>query len=231
MFVVGAAAYLSVNRLPPRSAHEGSGRKGSIMSTNQEDKAEVEALRIVIAEDEPLIRMDLRRTLENMGHVVIGEAGDGAKAVELARETRPDICILDIKMPEMDGIDAAKVISTEGIAPVLLLTAYSQKDLVERARDAGVFAYLVKPFKETDLMPAIDIAIARYEEFLELESEVSKLEDKLETRKAVDRAKGILMDQYQLKEQDAFRRIQIQSMNTRKSMREIAEAIIIANSV
>jgi len=201
------------------------------MNTTQEDKAEVEALRIVIAEDEPLIRMDLRRTLENMGHVVIGEAGDGAKAVELARETRPDICILDIKMPEMDGIDAAKVISTEGIAPVLLLTAYSQKDLVERARDAGVFAYLVKPFKETDLMPAIDIAIARYEEFLELESEVSKLEDKLETRKAVDRAKGILMDQYQLKEQDAFRRIQIQSMNTRKSMREIAEAIIIANSV
>ncbi len=201
------------------------------MNTNQENTTEVEALRIVIAEDEPLIRMDLRRTLENMGHVVIGEAGDGAKAVELAREMRPDICILDIKMPEMDGIDAAKVISTEGIAPVLLLTAYSQKDLVERARDAGVFAYLVKPFKETDLMPAIDIAIARYEEFLELESEVSKLEDKLETRKAVDRAKGILMDQYQLKEQDAFRRIQIQSMNTRKSMREIAEAIIIANSV
>ena len=201
------------------------------MNINQENTTEVEALRIVIAEDEPLIRMDLRRTLENMGHVVIGEAGDGAKAVELARETRPDICILDIKMPEMDGIDAAKVISTEGIAPVLLLTAYSQKDLVERARDAGVFAYLVKPFKETDLMPAIDIAIARYEEFLELESEVSKLEDKLETRKAVDRAKGILMDQYQLKEQDAFRRIQIQSMNTRKSMREIAEAIIIANSV
>lgn len=201
------------------------------MNTNQEDTPEVEALRIVIAEDEPLIRMDLRRTLENMGHVVIGEAGDGAKAVELARETRPDICILDIKMPEMDGIDAAKVISTEGIAPVLLLTAYSQKDLVERARDAGVFAYLVKPFKETDLMPAIDIAIARYEEFLELESEVSKLEDKLETRKAVDRAKGILMDQYGLKEQDAFRRIQIQSMNTRKSMREIAEAIIIAKAV
>ena len=201
------------------------------MNTNQEDTPEVEALRIIIAEDEPLIRMDLRRTLENMGHVVIGEAGDGAKAVELARETRPDICILDIKMPEMDGIDAAKVISTEGIAPVLLLTAYSQKDLVERARDAGVFAYLVKPFKETDLMPAIDIAIARYEEFLELESEVSKLEDKLETRKAVDRAKGILMDQYGLKEQDAFRRIQIQSMNTRKSMREIAEAIIIAKAV
>ncbi|MBC8102692.1 MAG: response regulator [Cytophagales bacterium] len=191
----------------------------------------VEPLRIVIADDEPIIRLDLRRTLENMGHIVIGEAGDGAQAVEITRELKPDVAILDIKMPNMDGIDAAKVISTEGIAPVLLLTAYSQKDLVERARDAGVFAYLVKPFKEADLMPAIEIAIARYEEFLEMEKEVTDLENKLETRKAVDRAKGILMDQYGLKEQDAFRRIQVQSMNTRKSMREIAEAIIIANSV
>ncbi|HVK03233.1 MAG TPA: response regulator [Armatimonadaceae bacterium] len=191
----------------------------------------MEPLRIVIADDEPIIRLDLRRTLENMGHIVIAEAGDGAQAVELCRELKPDIAILDIKMPNMDGIDAAKVISTEGIAPVLLLTAYSQKDLVDRARDAGVFAYLVKPFKEAELMPAIEIAIARFEEFLELEKEVDKLEDKLETRKAVDRAKGILMDQYGLKEQDAFRRIQVQSMNTRKSMREIAEAIIIANSV
>ena len=193
--------------------------------------AEVEPLRIIIADDEPIIRMDLRRMLENMGHVVIGEAGDGARAVEMTREMKPDIAILDIKMPELDGIDAAKVISTEGLAPVLLLTAYSQKDLVERAKDAGVFAYLVKPFKETDLMPNIDIAIARFEEFMELEKEVSDLENKLDTRKAVDRAKGILMDQYGLKEQDAFRRIQVQSMNTRKSMREIAEAIIIANAV
>ena len=191
----------------------------------------MDPLRIIIADDEPIIRMDLRRMLENMGHVVIGEAGDGARAVEMTREMKPDIAILDIKMPELDGIDAAKVISTEGLAPVLLLTAYSQKDLVERAKDAGVFAYLVKPFKETDLMPNIDIAIARFEEFMELEKEVSDLENKLDTRKAVDRAKGILMDQYGLKEQDAFRRIQVQSMNTRKSMREIAEAIIIANAV
>lgn len=188
-------------------------------------------LRIVIADDEPIIRMDLRRTLENMGHVVTGEAGDGKQAVEMTREFKPDVVVLDIKMPVMDGIDAAKMISTEGIAPVLLLTAYSQKDLVERARDAGVFAYLVKPFKEADLMPAIEIAIARFDEFLEIEKEAAELEDKLETRKAVDRAKGILMDQYGLKEQDAFRRIQLQSMNTRKSMREIAEAIILANSV
>lgn len=191
----------------------------------------MDPLRIVIADDEPIIRLDLRRTLENMGHVVIGEASDGAQAVEITRELKPDVAILDIKMPNMDGIDAAKIVSTEGIAPVLLLTAYSQKDLVERAKDAGVFAYLVKPFKEADLMPAIEIAIARFEEFMDLEKEVSSLEEKLETRKAVDRAKGILMDMYGLKEQDAFRRIQVQSMNTRKSMREIAEAIIIANSV
>ena len=191
----------------------------------------MESLRIVIADDEPIIRLDLRKTLENMGHQVVGEAGDGAKAIEVAREMKPDIVILDIKMPELDGIDGAKVITTEGIAPVLLLTAYSQKDLVDRAKDAGVFAYLVKPFKEADLLPAMEIAISRYEEFVELENEVSDLENKLDTRKAVDRAKGILMDQYGLKEQEAFRRIQVQSMNTRKSMREIAEAIIIAHNV
>ncbi|MEY3600788.1 MAG: hypothetical protein RL169_31 [Armatimonadota bacterium] len=191
----------------------------------------MDPLRIVIADDEPIIRMDLRRTLENMGHVVVGEAGDGQQALEITKELKPDIAILDIKMPTMDGIDAAKLISTEAIAPVLLLTAYSQRDLVERARDAGVFAYLVKPFKELDLMPAIEIAIARFEEFEELDREVNDLENKLDARKTVDRAKGILMDQYGLKEQDAFRRIQVQSMNTRKTMREIAEAIILANSV
>ncbi|MCX6368701.1 response regulator [Armatimonas sp.] len=191
----------------------------------------MEPLRIVIADDEPIIRMDLRRTLENMGHIVAGEAGDGRQAIEVTRELKPNVVILDVKMPQMDGIDAAKVISTEGVAPVLLLTAYSDRELVERAKDAGVFAYLIKPFKEADLMPAIEIAIARFEEMLEIEKEVADLENKLETRKAVDRAKGILMDLYGLKEQDAFRRIQVQSMNTRKSMREIAEAIIIANSV
>jgi AmiR/NasT family two-component response regulator len=191
----------------------------------------MESLRIVIADDEPIIRLDLRKTLENMGHQVIGEAGDGVKAVDLAREMKPDITILDIKMPDMDGIEAAKIISTESIAPVLLLTAYSQKDLVERASDAGVFNYIVKPFKEADLMPAMKIAIDRYKEFVELENEVTDLENKLDTRKAVDRAKGILMDQYGLKEQEAFRRIQVQSMNTRKSMREIADAIIIAHNV
>jgi len=191
----------------------------------------MDTLKIVIADDEPIIRLDLKKTLENMGHQVVGEAGDGARAVEIARQLKPDVVILDIKMPELDGIDAAKIITTEGISPVLLLTAYSQKDLVDRAKDAGVFAYMVKPFKESDLLPAIEIAISRYEEFMDLESEVTDLENKLETRKAVDRAKGILMDQYGLKEQEAFRRIQVQSMNTRKSMREIAEAIILAHSV
>ena len=166
-----------------------------------------------------------------MGHQVVAEAGDGAKAVDLARDLKPDIVILDIKMPELDGIDAAKTVTDEKLSPVLLLTAYSQIDLVSRAKEAGVFSYLVKPFKEADLMPQIEITVAKWEAFLRIEETATDLEDKLETRKAVDRAKGILMDQYGLKEQEAFRRIQVQSMNTRKSMREIAEAIIIAHNV
>ncbi len=188
-------------------------------------------LRLVIADDEPIIRLDLKKMLEDCGYDVVGEAGDGARAVETARNLKPDVVILDIKMPEMDGIDAAKIITEEKIAPVLLLTAYSQIDLVTRAKDAGVYSYLVKPFKATDLMPQIEIAVARWDAFLQIEKTATDLEDKLETRKAVDRAKGILMDQYGLKEQEAFRRIQVQSMNTRKSMREIAEAIIIAHNV
>jgi AmiR/NasT family two-component response regulator len=188
-------------------------------------------LRIVIADDEPIIRLDLKKMLDDSGFDVVAEAGDGAKAVEAARTLNPDIVILDIKMPNMDGIDAAKIINEEKIAPVLLLTAYSQVDLVKRAKEAGVYSYLVKPFKEADLLPAIEIAMSRWEEFLELEKQARDLEDKLETRKAVERAKGILIDQYGLKEHEAFRRIQVQSMNTRKSMREIAEAIIIAHNV
>jgi two-component system, response regulator PdtaR len=169
--------------------------------------------------------------LEDVGYDVVAEVGDGARAVEAARTLKPDVVILDIKMPTMDGIDAAKLIGEEKIAPVLLLTAYSQRDLVDRAKEAGVSYYLIKPFKEADLVPAIEIAMSRWEQFASIEREARDLEDKLETRKAVDRAKGILMDQYGLKEQEAFRRIQVQSMNTRKSMREIAEAIIIAHNV
>ena len=188
-------------------------------------------LRIVIADDDPIIRLDLKKMLEDCQYDVVGEVGDGAKAIDMARNLKPDVAILDIMMPEMDGIDAAKIITDEKIAPVLLLTAYSQLDLVNRAKDAGVYSYLVKPFKEADLMPQIEVAIARWEAFLKIEEQANDLEDKLETRKSVDRAKGILMDQYGLKEQEAFRRIQVQSMNTRKSMREIAEAIIIAHNV
>jgi len=188
-------------------------------------------LRILIADDEPLIRLDLKNMIESLGYEVIAEAGDGVSAVEAARTLKPDVAILDIKMPGMDGIDAANILNSEKIAPVVLLTAYSDMDLINRAKEAGVFAYLVKPFRESDLRPAIEVAISRYKEFLALEEEVSELEDKLETRKLIERAKGILMDQYGLKEQEAFRRIQVQSMNTRKSMKEIAEAIIIAHSV
>jgi len=188
-------------------------------------------LRIVIADDEPIIRMDLKTLLEEMGHNVVGEAADGQKALELARSLKPDVVIMDIKMPVMDGLDAAKIIAEEKIAPVVLLTAYSQKDLIERAKEAGVFGYLVKPFQESDLLPAIEIAISRYLEMQELESTVGDLQSKLETRKLVDRAKGILMDKRKLTEAEAFRLIQQQSMNQRKSMREIAEAIIIAHEI
>jgi AmiR/NasT family two-component response regulator len=188
-------------------------------------------LRIVIADDEPIIRLDLKKMLEDSGYEVVGEAGDGVRARELVRNLKPDVVILDIKMPEMDGIDAARIITEEKIAPVLLLTAYSQIDLVNRAKDAGVYSYLVKPFKQADLMPQIEVAVARWEAYQKIEEQAASLEEKLETRKVVDRAKGILMDQYGLKEQEAFRRIQVQSMNTRKSMREIAEAIIIAHNI
>jgi two-component system, response regulator PdtaR len=191
----------------------------------------MDQLRIVLADDEGIIRLDLKKMIEEMGHTVVGEAADGQKALDLARSLRPDVVVLDIKMPIMDGLDAAKIISAEKIAPVILLTAYSQKDLIDRAKEAGVFAYLVKPFKEADLVPAIEVAISRYLEFQDVEAQATDLADKLETRKVVDRAKGIMMDKYGLKEAEAFRRIQAQSMNTRKSMREIAEAIVIAHEV
>jgi len=191
----------------------------------------VDRLRVVIADDESIIRLDLKETLQRMGHQVVAEAGDGRTAVDLARQHRPDLVVLDVKMPELDGVDAAREISGEKLAPVLLLTAYSQQDLVQRAMDAGVFAYVVKPFTESDLRPAIGIAIARFREFTAISQEAAGLANALETRKIVDRAKGILMDKHGLKEQDAFRRIQQQSMNSRKTMREIAEAIIIASEV
>ncbi|MFO7917010.1 MAG: response regulator [Anaerolineae bacterium] len=189
----------------------------------------MERVRVIIADDESVICMDLREMLNNLGYLVVGEAGDGRSAVNLARELRPDVVLMDIKMPDMDGIEAARILTEERIAPVVLLTAFSQRDLVERAREAGVVGYLVKPIKEDDLSPAIEVALTRFAEFRELEKEVDDLRDQLETRKLVDRAKGILMDRQQLSESEAFRRIQKMSMNTRKPMKEIAQAIILTH--
>ena len=188
-------------------------------------------LRIVIADDEPIILLDLRQMLEELGMSVVGEASDGAQAVEKARTLKPDLAILDVKMPTMDGIEAARILHEERLAPVILLTAYSDSELIQRAKQAGVYGYIVKPFKQADLTPAIEVALARYQEARELEQQVDDLKETLETRKIIERAKGILMDTYGLREQEAYRRIQVQSMNTRKSMREIAEAIIIAHTL
>jgi response regulator NasT len=185
------------------------------------------ATRVVIADDESIIRMDLREMLTSMGYQVVGEASDGQTAISLARQTRPDLVIMDIRMPDLDGIEAARILTREKIAPVLLLTAYSQQELVDGAKEAGVVGYLVKPFREPDLKPAIEIALQRYREFRALEKEVSSLAEQLETRKLVDRAKGILMDRHGLKEAEAYSRMQKLSMNSRKSMREIAEAILL----
>jgi AmiR/NasT family two-component response regulator len=189
----------------------------------------LERTRVIIADDEAIIRMDLREMLTNLGYLVVGEVADGTSAINLARELRPDIVIMDIKMPDLDGIDAARVLTEERIAPVVLLTAYSQSELIERAKEAGVVGYIVKPIRESDLAPAIEVALARFSELRALEREVGDLKDALETRKLVDRAKGILMDGQGLTEAQAFRRIQTMSMNTRKSMRQVAEAIILAN--
>jgi response regulator NasT len=178
-----------------------------------------------------MIRNDKSEMLTNLGYLVVGEVGDGRSAVNLARELRPDIVIMDIKMPDMDGIEAAKVLTEERVAPVLLLSAYSQQDLVQRAQKAGVAGYLVKPFRESDLTPAIEVALARFSEFRAMEREVDNLQEALETRKAVDRAKGILMDTQGLNETEAFRKIQKMSMNNRKSMRTVADAIILAHQI
>ena len=189
----------------------------------------MERTRVIIADDESIVRTDLKEMLTTLNYLVVGEVGDGQSAVNLARELKPDVMLMDIKMPDMDGIEAAKILTEEQIAPVVLLTAYSQKDLVDRAKEAGVVGYLVKPFREADLLPAIEVALARFSEFKQINQEVHDLQDALETRKSVDRAKGILMDAQGLEEQEAFRRIQKMSMNTRKPMKEVAEAIILAH--
>ena len=190
----------------------------------------MERTRVIIADDESLVRVDLREALAELGYLVVGEAGDGQSAVNMARELGPDVVVMDIKMPGMDGIEAAQILTQERISPVVLLTAYSQKDLIERAKEAGVVGYLVKPFRETDLSPAIELALARFAEFRALQEEVGNLQEALETRKKVEKAKGILMQKQGMSESEAFRKIQKMSMNTRKPMKEVAEAIILANS-
>ena len=189
----------------------------------------MERTRIIIADDESIVRTDLKEMLANLDYLVVGDVGDGESAVNLARELKPDVVLMDVKMPNMDGIEAAKILTEEKIAPVVLLTAFGQKDLVERAKEAGVVGYLVKPFRETDLLPAIEVALSRFEEFRQVQEEVTDLQDALETRKAVERAKGILMDAQGIEENEAFRKIQKMSMNTRKPMKEVAEAIILAH--
>lgn len=195
--------------------------------------------RALIADDESVIRMDLREMLAEAGYEVVAEAASGEEAVEQARAQRPDIAIIDIKMPGlragrqtgMDGIEAARAMIEEQICPVVLLTAYGQPELVARAREAGVFGYVTKPFEERDLLPALEIARSRYQELQALRQQVGDLQQTLEARKLVERAKGILMQTHGLSESDAYRRIQQESMNRRKSMREIAEAIILAADV
>jgi response regulator NasT len=185
-----------------------------------------EPRRVVVAEDEGLIRLDLVEMLREEGYDVVGEATDGQQAIELAEKHKPDLVILDIKMPVLDGITAAERIADARIAPVVILTAFSQRELVERARDAGAMAYLVKPFTKADLIPAIEIAVSRYAEVAALEIEVDDLTQRLETRKLVERAKGLLQTDYDMTEPEAFRWIQKTSMNKRMSMRAVADSVL-----
>jgi len=187
--------------------------------------------RVLIAEDEALIRLDLKEMLEEEGYDVCGEAGDGETAVTMARELRPELVILDVQMPVLDGITAAEQIAGERIAPVVILTAFSQRDLVERARDAGAMAYLVKPFQKKDLLPTIEMALSRFNEIVSLEAEVSDLSGRLEARKVIERAKGVLQAEHGMTEPDAFRWIQRTSMNRRSTMKAVAESVLAGEDV
>lgn len=182
--------------------------------------------KVLVAEDEALIRLDLVELLTDEGFEVIGQAADGEEAVKLARELEPDLIIMDVKMPKLDGITAAETIAEERIAPIVMLTAFSQRDLVERARDAGAMAYVVKPFDATDVVPAIEIAMGRFAEIKAIEEELANLEDRFESRKIIDQAKGMLQEGLGLSEPEAFRWIQKTAMDLRKSMREVAEGVI-----
>jgi len=198
-------------------------RDNGPMST---DAAEAPAHRVLIAEDEALIRLDLAEMLREEGYEVVGEAGDGQEAVELAEKLTPDLVIMDVKMPRRDGIDAAREIAEKRIAPIVVLTAFSQRDLVERARDAGAMAYLVKPFSISDLIPAIELAVTRFSEISALEKEVATLGDRLETRKLVERAKGLLQAKQGMSEPEAFKWIQRAAMDRRTTMKRVAEVVL-----
>lgn len=182
--------------------------------------------RVVVAEDEAIIRLDLKETLEEEGYSVVGETGRGDKAVDLVRELRPDLAILDIKMPGIDGLEAARAITKDRLCAVLILTAFSQREIIEEARDAGALAYLVKPFQKSDLIPAIEVAVGRFKELMALNGEVDALEEQLEARKIIDRAKGVLIDTHGLSESDAFGFIQRAAMNHRSTMKAVAERIL-----
>jgi response regulator NasT len=184
--------------------------------------------RVLVAEDEALIRLDLKEMLEEEGYAVVGEAADGEQAVEMAGRLRPDLVILDVKMPKMDGIAAAERIAGERVAPVVILTAFSQRDLVERAREAGAMAYLVKPFQKKDLVPTIEMATSRFAEIVALEQEVGGLHERLEARKTIERAKGVLMTEHGMTEPEAFRWIQRTAMDRRTTMRAVADAVLAA---
>ena len=184
------------------------------------------SIRVVIAEDEAIIRLDLKETLEEEGYEVVGETGRGDKAVELVREHRPDIAILDIKMPGMDGLEAARHITKDRICGVLVLTAFSQREVIEEARDAGALAYLVKPFQKSDLIPAIEVAIGRFRELQALNGEVEVLGEQLEARKSIDRAKGVLIDSHGMSESDAYGVIQRGAMNHRTTMKAVADMVV-----
>ncbi|MGK4186811.1 response regulator [Rothia koreensis] len=190
------------------------------------EEGQTEKRRVVVAEDEALIRLDIVEILKGQGFDVVAEAGNGEEAVELTREHNPDVVLMDVKMPKMDGISAAEAIAKDRIAPVVLLTAFSQKELVDRATEAGAMAYVVKPFTENDLIPAIEVAVSRYEQIKALEGEVSDLKEQFETRKLVERAKSLLITKMGLTEPEAFRWIQKTSMDRRLSMREVAETIV-----
>jgi response regulator NasT len=181
---------------------------------------------VLLAEDEALIRLDLAEMLREEGYEVVGEAADGEEALKLAKELNPDLVIMDVKMPKLDGIEAATVIAGQRIAPVVMLTAFSQRDLVERARDAGAMAYLVKPFSKSDVVPAIELAVSRFAEVQALENEVASLTERLETRKAIERAKGLLMSKQGLTEPEAFRWIQRTAMDRRTTMKDVATTIV-----